>query len=119
MGLMIREGKAWGYTTQIFDSQNVEVHIAEIVKGGYCSIHEHNKNNIFYVISGKLKVRVWVENKLIDETIIKKGESTAAYRGLEHQFEALEKTICVETYNIFLEPGDIKRRPGSQGGVKK
>lgn len=117
MGL--RQGKKWGYTTEVFVSQSVEVHVIEIVKGGYCSIHDHRKMNIFHVISGKLKVSVWVDKKLIDETVIEKGETTAVYRGLDHQFEALENTICLEIYNIFLEPGDINRRPGSQGGIKK
>jgi len=116
---MIKQGKAWGYTTEVFKSQSVEVHVIEIVKGGYCSIHDHKKVNIFHVISGKLKVKVWMENKLIDETIIGKGETSAVYAGFKHQFEALEDTICLEIYHIFLEPGDINREPGSQGGVKK
>ena len=114
----MRQGKNWGYTTEVFKSQGVELHVIEIVKGGYCSIHDHKKVNMFHVISGRLKVRVWVENKVIDETVIEAGESTAVYREVEHQFEALEKTICLEIYYSFLEPGDINRRPGSQGGVK-
>ena len=118
---MIRQGKKWGYTTEIFVSQNVEVHVIEVVKGGYCSIHDHPKGkiNIFHVISGKLKVKVWMDKKLIDETIIRKGETTAVYDEFEHQFEGLEDTICLEIYHIFLKPGDIRRRKGSVGGVKQ
>jgi quercetin dioxygenase-like cupin family protein len=115
----LRQGKNWGYTTEVFDSESVEVHVIEIVKGGYCSIHDHKKVNMFYVILGKLKVRVWVDKKMVDETVINKGESTAVPRDLEHQFEALEDSVCLEVYYTFLEPGDINRRPGSQGGVKK
>lgn len=114
----MRQGKNWGYTTDVFMSQNVEVHVIEAVKGGYCSIHEHKKVNIFHMISGKLKVKVWMDKKLIDETIIKAGETSAVYPGFEHQFEALEETVCLEIYHIFLEPGDINRRKGSVGGVK-
>lgn len=99
-------------------SQSVEVHVIEIVKGGYCSIHDHKKVNMFHVISGKVKVCVWVDKKLVDETVIKAGESTAVPRDLEHQFEGLEKSVCLEIYYTFLEPGDINRRLGSQGGVK-
>ncbi len=117
--MSVRQGKNWGYTTEVFDSESVEVHVIEIVKGGYCSIHDHIKVNKFYVISGKLKVSVWVDNKMVDETVISKGESTAVLRGFEHQFEALEDTICLEIYYTFLEPRDINRRKGSQGGVKK
>jgi len=115
----MRQGKDWGYTTEVFVSQNVEVHVIEIVKGGYCSIHDHKKVNIFHVISGKLKVKIWMDKKLIDKTEIGKGETTAVYAGFKHQFEALEDTICLEIYHIFLEPGDINRRKGSQGGIKK
>lgn len=116
--MTIRQGKNWGYTTEVFKSQNVEVHVIEIVKGGYCSIHDHKKVNIFHVISGKLKVKVWMDEKLIDTTIIGKGETSAVYAGFEHIFEALEDTICLEIYHIFLEPGDINRRKGSVGGIK-
>ena len=118
-GFMLRQGKAWGYTTEVFKSQSVEVHVIEIVKGGYCSIHDHKKVNIFHVISGKLKVKIWMDGKLIDETIIGKGETTAVYAGFEHQFEGLEDSICLEIYHIFLEPGDINRKKGSKGGIKK
>ena len=116
----MRQGKNWGYTTEVFVSQNVEVHVIEIVKGGYCSIHDHPKGkiNIFHVISGKLRVKIWMDKKLIDETVIKAGETTAVYDEFEHQFEALEKTICLEIYHIFLKPGDIRRRKGSVGGIK-
>jgi len=114
----MRQGKNWGYTTKVFESQNVEVNVIEIVKGGYCSIHNHRKVNMFYVISGKIKVNVWMDDKLIDKTVIGKGETTAVYAGLKHQFEALEDTICLEIYHIFLEPGDINRQKGSVGGVK-
>ncbi len=115
----MRQGKNWGYTTDVFMSQNVEVHVVEIVKGGYCSRHDHKKVNIFHIISGKLEVKVWMDKKLIDKTVIKKGETSAVYAGFKHQFEALEDTICLEIYHIFLEPGDINREKGSVGGVKK
>lgn len=114
----IRKGKNWGYTTKIFESQNVEVHVIEIVKGGYCSKHKHKKINMFHLISGKLKIKVWMDEKLIDETIITKGETSAVYANFKHIFEALEDTVCLEIYHIFLEPGDIDREKGSIGGIK-
>lgn len=117
--MSVKQGKKWGYTTKIFESQNVKVHVIEVVKGGYCSIHDHKKVNMFHVISGKLKIKVWMDKNLIDETIIGKGETSAVYAGFEHQFEGLEETICLEIYHIFLEPGDINRRKGSVGGIRK
>ena len=74
---------------------------------------------MFHVISGKVKVRVWMDEKLVDETVIKAGESTAVPYKMEHQFEGLEKSVCLEIYYTFLEPGDINRRAGSQGCVNK
>ncbi len=114
-----RVGKAWGYTTKIFECGNVEVFDLEIVKGGYCSIHDHKKVNIFHVLSGKLIIRTWIDNKLTDQSTLIQGQTTAVYPGFKHQFEAFEETRCIEIYNVFIEPGDINRKKGSQGGVKK
>jgi len=114
-----RKGKAWGYTTKIFECQNVEVFDLEIVKGGYCSIHAHDKINIFHVLSGRLIIRTWVNNKLTDQSELGPGQTTAVYADFEHQFEALEETRCIEIYNVFIKPGDIRRKKGSEGGIKK
>ncbi len=117
-----RVGKAWGYTTKIFECGNVEVFDLEIVKGGYCSIHDHKKVNIFHVLSGKLIVKTWVDeecSKLVDQSILSQGQTTAVYAGFFHQFEALEETRCIEIYNVFIESGDIRRKKGSEGGIKK
>lgn len=114
----IRQGKAWGYTTKIFESQSVEVYDLEIVKGGYCSVHQHRKINIFHVLSGKLIVRTWIDGKLTDASKLESGQTTAVYAGFDHQFEALEETRCIEVYHIFIEPGDIERKEGSEGGIR-
>ena len=50
---------------------------------------------------------------------IKKGTIYILDNHDNHEFEALEDTICLEIYYTFLEFGDINRRPGSQGGIKK
>ena len=114
---MLRQGKDWGYTTLIFKSQTVEVHDLEIEKGGFCSEHKHQKINMFYVQTGLLKVRIWRGKKMIDETIVGPGQTTAVYRGFWHDFEGLKDTRCIEIYHVFLESGDIKRR--TKGGLKK
>ena len=114
-----RIGKAWGYTTKIFECGNVEVFDLEIVKGGYCSIHDHKKVNIFHVLSGKLIIRTWINNKLTDQSTLIQGQTTAVYPRFKHQFEALEETRCIEIYNIFIESDDIRRKKGSVGGIKK
>jgi len=115
----IRKGKAWGYTTKIFESQSVEVYDLEIVKNGFCSIHDHDKINIFHVIFGKLIVRTWIDGKLTDQSELGPGQTAAVYADVQHQFEALEETRCIEIYHVFIKAGDIRRKKGSEGGVKK
>ena len=112
----IRQGKVWGYTTMLFQSQTVEVHYLEIKKGGYCSEHKHEKINIFHVLSGKLQIKIWNDDKLINSTILEAGQTTCAYKGLYHQFEALEDTKCIEIYQVFIQPDDIERR--TEGGMR-
>lgn len=112
----VRQGKNWGYTTKIFESQYAEIYDIEINKGGYCSEHRHKKINIFYVISGKLKIKIWQHKKIIDETVLEAGQISAVYAGFWHQFEALEDTRCIEVYHTFLDPSDIERR--TEGGMK-
>ena len=114
----MRQGKDWGYTTEFFRNAMVSAHHLEIKKGGFCSehIHEH-KYNLFYVISGKLKITIWRENDVKDETILTKGQFSAVSPSFYHKFEGLEKTECVEIYQVLLNEPDIKRR--TQGGPKK
>ena len=84
----IRKGKAWGYTTKIFESQSVEVYDLEIVQDGFCSIHDHDKINIFHVISGKLIVRTWVDGKLTDQSELGPGQTAAV--DVERQHKQLQ-----------------------------
>lgn len=76
MNVGTRHGKDWGYTTLFFEYQPIEVHDLEIKKGGYCSEHRHNKINLFYVQTGRLKIRIWQGKKLIDETIVDPGHNS-------------------------------------------
>lgn len=111
------QGKIWGETTEIFSTDTVSAHYLHIKKGGYCSKHSHShKSNLFFVISGKLKVLIWM-NGSIDETILGPGASTAIPPDFYHQFEALEETRCVEFYRVFLQEPDINRE--NEGGLNK
>jgi len=96
----------------------VSAHHLEINKGGYCSehIHEH-KYNLFYVISGRMKVTIWRENDVKDETVLTAGQASAVPPGFYHAFVGLEKTECIEVYQVLLIEPDIKRR--MQGGISK
>ncbi len=114
----MRQGKDWGYTTEIFRNAIVSAHHLEINKGGFCSEHVHKfKFNVFYVISGKLKITIWRENDVKDVTILTAGQESAVSPGFYHTFEGLEKTECIEIYQVLLIGEDIERR--TQGGPKK
>jgi quercetin dioxygenase-like cupin family protein len=112
----MKYSKIWGNTCLIFKTSIVEVHRIEVDKGGYCSKHCHkNKYNVFYVERGKLKISIYKENDLIDDTIICQGEQTDVSPNIFHRFEALEKTIAYEIYYINLQDNDIVRE--DQGGI--
>ena len=112
------QGKVWGETTEFFRNALVSAHHITIKKGGFCSKHRHaHKYNLFYVISGKLRVQIWRDEQTVDETIVAAGQSTAVSPGFFHKFWALEETEAIEVYQVFLEDPDIERE--TEGGIKK
>jgi mannose-6-phosphate isomerase-like protein (cupin superfamily) len=112
-------GKVWGTTACIFAKNNVSINRIAINKFGVCSKHYHeHKFNTFFVESGVLKISVWQKDyPLVDETILKAGDSTVVKPGLFHMFEAIEDTIAYEIYHIELEEDDIIRE--THGIMKK
>ena len=64
----------------------------------------------FYVVSGKMKIRVWQKDyDLIDETILEPGDFTAVKPGLYHTFEGLEDGVAFELYWANFQHNDIQR----------
>lgn len=116
---MIIQGKIWGYTTPLFNKNNVELHIAVIKKGGYCSKHFHKfKYNRFVVLKGKLKVTIWKNygtEILEDISILETHQECTVSPGDFHKFEALEETTCLELYWVELNECDIVRQ--DHGGL--
>lgn len=104
-------GKIWGSTECIFNTNNVSIHRIFVKKGGTCSKHYHlHRYNRFFIEKGSLKILIWQKDyDLIDETILKPGESTEINPGLFHQFIALEDTIAYEIYYVSLDNSDIIR----------
>jgi len=114
----MKQGKVWGTTETVFKNGFIEVHFLEIKKGGFCSEHIHkHKTNRFYVISGKLKIYVWNEDHIRDEVILRDGQSTIIPPGVYHKFEGMEKTTCIEIYEVKFYDADIERR--TIGGIKE
>lgn len=106
-----KAGKIWGQTELIHANGVLEFHKIDFVKGGVCSKHKHKfKWNGFYVVSGKMKVRVWSgDYDLIDETILNSGDFTRVKPGFYHQFEGLEDGVAFELYWAEFNHNDIIR----------
>lgn len=112
----MRQGKKWGYTTEIFRNATVSVHRLEIKRGGYCSEHKHaHKYNLFHVLRGRLEITIWRKESLVDITELTAGQSSAIPPGFYHKFRGLEETDCLEIYQVLLIGEDIKRR--KDGGI--
>ncbi len=116
---MNKQGKAWGETIKIAGEKHWSVHILKIKKGGFSSKHRHKaKINIFYVISGRLQVTIFrgrtILNPMDDVTILTASERMTIPVDLDHKFEALEDTVCVEIYEGICVDEDIQRI--DQGG---
>lgn len=116
------EGKVWGETERIFRSDNTSVHVLKIKRGGFSSRHRHDfKTNYFYVIEGAVAIRTWREgsdgrDSLVDETLLRAGQSTTVNPLLIHQFEAIEDSRMIEIYITYLVDPDIDRL--DSGGLR-
>jgi len=114
---MGKQGKVWGETEEIFNNGIVSVHYLKIKKGGYCSEHKHRmKSNLFFVISGNLKVSIWTGSGMKDDTVVWQGESTEIPPGVYHQFKALTDVECFEIYEVKFRDADIERK--TTGGAE-
>lgn len=115
----VKQGKDWGETTLLFKNMNVEVHYLKIKKGGFCSEHRHKKSNLFYIIEGRVRIKVWDDDQgaLLDDTILNAGQITTVEAGFWHSFEALEDSKINEVYQIIIDENDIERR--SKGGIRE
>ena len=110
---MAKQGKIWGETQEIFNNGIVSVNYQKIKQGVHCSEHLHKKkSNIFFVITGNLKIEIWQDNAK-DETVIWPGEMTVIEPGVWHRFKALTDVECLEIYEVKLSE-DIERR--TEGG---
>jgi len=106
-----KAGKVRGETELILANSSLEFHRIDYKAGGVCSKHKHDyKFNGFYVVSGKMKIRVWQKDyDLIDETILGPGDFTAVKPGLYHTFEGIEDGVAFELYWANFQHNDIQR----------
>jgi len=101
--------KIWGKNEEIFANDLCSVNILEVRKGGTCSYHNHRaKNNLFYVLSGKLKLHTE-----LGASIIEPGQNFTILAGIKHYFQALEDTKAIEIMFVSYREEDIEREaPG-------
>jgi mannose-6-phosphate isomerase-like protein (cupin superfamily) len=106
-----KAGKIWGQTELIHANGVLEFHKIDYKAGGVCSKHKHQfKWNGFYVVSGKMKIRVWQKDyDLVDETILGPGDFTRVKPGLMHSFEGIEDGVAFELYWAEFNHDDIQR----------
>ena len=113
----MKQGKVWGETEEIFNSGVISVHHLKIKKGGYCSEHCHKfKSNLFFVLSGNLKLTIWTSEGKEDDTVIWQGESSEIPPGVYHKFTGLTDVECIEICETKLRGEDIERR--TEGGIQ-
>ncbi len=107
----MKAGKIWGQTELVHANGVLEFHRIDFKAGGVCSKHTHQfKWNGFYVVSGRMKIRVWQRDyDLIDETILGPGDFTRVKPGLMHSFEGLEDGVAFELYWAEFNHDDIQR----------
>jgi mannose-6-phosphate isomerase-like protein (cupin superfamily) len=112
--------KVWGWTQTVALSDTLHVAYASINEGGYSSKHYHENNyNRFYVISGKLRIDIYRNNK--EEFVdLVAGETVDVEPAVWHRMTALEPVRVIEIYwptnDQPINPEDIVRE--DNGGLK-
>ena len=103
--------KDWGNDRILYHNQNIQINEIQINYHGESSKHYHNdKNNIFYVISGKLLIKIW-NNDIVTEYVLSSKDTIEIPSKTYHKFHALEDTVALEIYylNKALDINDIVR----------
>ena len=110
------EGKVWGQTSTIYQSETTSVHALQIRPGTFCSEHRHRiKRNFFHVLEGEIEIDVWTSGGQPDRTILKAGQAMAIEPGTWHKFQSRTGAWILEIYDTRLDGEDIERR--TVGGI--
>ncbi len=118
--------KIWGDTERIHRLPNTSLHVINIKKSGYCSIHRHaTKGNMFLLESGRVEIREWIfdykpgEKHDVTYVLETPGDTLNIPAGTVHQFAAVEDSVVYEFYYADggeLDEEDIERF--TVGGVE-
>lgn len=111
--------KGWGYEKWIHNSDLYCGKILFFVKGKKCSWHYHEKKDeVFYVLSGKVVVLYSGENHGIDfinlanKIVLVKGEKWHVPTGMRHRIIALEDSEILEISTHHEDSDSIKIEVG-------
>jgi len=111
--------KLWGEKEVLNINDTSQLDFLIINKGGYCSKHKHfHKYNLFYVVTGVLKITLYLKDGGVRDYII--GDECPKRKfivrpGTFHKFKALEDTECIEFSYVKYSSEDIVRE--DTGGI--
>lgn len=106
---MNKLGKIWGFSSNIFLNESVQIDRIEILKEQSCSKHYHQyKYNLFFVEKGSILVYRW-ENNIKITSRLDAYESVAIEPNIYHQFYALSDSVVYEIYYNKINTNDIVR----------
>jgi len=118
---MVWQEKIWGKVWHLFQSDRSSVSFLEVKKGFQSSRHFHRERaNLFAVISGRIKIRVWDQDgEPLWERDLDSGQTCVVGSNLVHQFQVLESGQVIEVYwpDGKVMFGDIVRL--DEGGPMK
>jgi mannose-6-phosphate isomerase-like protein (cupin superfamily) len=117
--------KLWGRMRSIYHDDHIEIVEAEIVKGGFSSIHSHSfKDNTFCVVSGALEITFYPQSANPTKYRLKAiSDPCTVVPCIPHMFFAPEPCRLFEIYRAWpgqsLQPGDRDITRHTQGGIRE
>ena len=116
---MDKQGKIWGFTSEIFNKNNVEIHRIVGNTNSHCSKHKHDhKFNMFFVEKGMIIIKIWKNDyDLVDTTVLNEGQSCTVPPGEYHQFLVQDNCVVYEFYWVEISSKDIVRE--NVGGINE
>jgi len=102
--------RPWGGFIQFTENQPSTVKILKIKKGESLSLQSHKmRDEFWYLISGKIKVKIGKKINSLEELILKEGETIFIPRHFLHQASALKNSEILEiSFGKFKEEDEIR-----------
>jgi len=112
----IKKEKPWGWEKWIEVNENYVVKELFMTKGNSCSLQYHEKKHeSFYVVKGKLKFYVGIDENKLSEIILNECEYYTIKPLVVHRMEAMVDSIYIESSTNFLD--DVIRIQDKYGRI--